>query len=173
MHSYHITGLIMSVSPTPPSYRQEYLQQILQLAIARQAHNDDFSREQLWEIAAELDISPENLQLAEQEWLSRRGELQQRQEFNLYRRRMFQKTFGTYLIVNTFLLLLNFLTSGTISWSLYILLVWGLGLCLNVWNLYQETSEEYEQAFGKWSNKNQLKRSINNILDKVNKFLPS
>ena len=163
----------MTVSPTPPSYRQEDLQQILQLAIARQADNDDFSREQLLEIAAELDISPANLQLAEQEWLSRRGELQQRQEFNLYRRRMFRKKFGTYIIFNTFFVLLNLITSGTLSWSLYVLLFWGLGLGLNVWNIYQETSEEYEQSFLKWSNKNQLKRSINTVLGKVNKFLQS
>lgn len=163
----------MTVSPTPPSYRQEDLQQILQLAIARQADNDDFSREQLLEIAAELDISPANLQLAEQEWLSRRGELQQREEFNLYRRQTFRKKFGTYIIFNTFFVILNFVSAGTLSWSLYVLLFWGLKLGLNVWNIYQETSEEYEQAFLKWSNKNQLKRSINNVLGKVNKFLQS
>ena len=163
----------MTVSPTPPSYRQEDLQQILQLAIARQAENDDFSREQLLEIAAELNISPANLQLAEREWLSRRGELQQRQEFHLYRRQMFRKKFGTYIIFSTFFLLLDLLTSDSISWSLYILLVGGLLLGINVWNIYQQTSEEYEQAFLKWNNKNQLKRSINNVLGKVNKFLQS
>jgi len=38
------------------SYHQEDIQQILNIAIARQVHKGEFSREQLLEIAAELEI---------------------------------------------------------------------------------------------------------------------
>ena len=68
------------------SYNQEDIQQILHLAIARQVHEAEFTHEQLVEIATELDISPESLQLAEQEWQSQQGELRHRQDFNTYRR---------------------------------------------------------------------------------------
>ena len=74
-------------------YSQEDVQQILQLAIARQTGDDkEFSHEVLLEIAAELDISPETLKLAEDEWVTKQGEMQHRQAFNAHRQRRFKKT---------------------------------------------------------------------------------
>lgn len=169
----------MSVPPNQitKSYRQEDIQQILQLAfavaerssISGQDRSEEMSRDQLLEIAAELDIPLESLELAEREWFDRKGELQKRQEFNLYRRNKFKKKFGSYLIVNAVLVLLNLVSAGTLSWSLYVLLLWGLGLGLNVWNIYQETDEEYEQAFQKWYSQKNLRRSLNSLWDKLNK----
>lgn len=148
------------------SYKQEDVQQILQLAMARQAGDSDFSREQLLEIASELDISLECLQIAEQEWLSQQGELLQRQDFNAYRRGQLQKHFGKYVIVNSFLISLNLLSAGELSWSAYILLLWGLGLGLKAWNTYQSEGEEYERAFQQWYRQHQVKQSINNFFSK-------
>lgn len=148
------------------SYHQEDIQQILQIAIARQAYEGEFSREQLLEIAAELEISPECLQVAEREWLAQQADLQKRQDFNVYRRGQLQKRFGNYAIVNSFLVLLNLVNAGELSWSLYILLFWGLGLGLNTWNTYQSKGEEYERAFQKWHRQHQLKQSLNTALNK-------
>lgn len=148
------------------SYHQEDIQQILQIAIARQAYEGEFSREQLLEIAAELEISPECLQVAEREWLAQQADLQKRQDFNFYRRGQLQKRFGNYAIVNSFLVLLNLVNAGELSWSLYILLFWGLGLGLNTWNTYQSKGEEYERAFQKWHRQHQLKQSLNTALNK-------
>lgn len=148
------------------SYHQEDIQQILQIAIARQAYEGEFSREQLLEIAAELEISPECLQVAEREWLAQQADLQKRQDFNAYRRGQLQKRFGNYAIVNSFLVLLNLVNAGELSWSLYILLFWGLGLGLNAWNTYQSKGEEYERAFHKWHRQHQLKQSLNTALNK-------
>src|SRR4028118_1350821 len=95
----------MTVSETKiiRSYHQEDIQQILNLAIARQASGGEFSHEQLVEIAVELGISAETLQEAEQEWLVQQKDGQKRQEFNSYRRSKLQKRFGKYAIVNSFL----------------------------------------------------------------------
>ena len=152
----------MTVSETKitRSYQQEDIQQILNLAIARQASGGEFSREQLVEIAAELGISTDTLQDAEQEWLVQQKEGQKRKEFNAYRRSKFQKRFGKYAIVNSFLVCLNLVSAGQVSWSLYILLFWGLWLGLGAWNTYQLKGEEYEQAFRKWYRKHQLTQSI-------------
>jgi hypothetical protein len=160
----------MTVSETKltRSYHQEDIQQILHLAIARQAYEGEFSREQLLEIASELEISPESLQIAEQEWLIQQGALKKRQDFNLYRRGRLQKQLGKYVIVNSFLVPLNFLSAGELSWSLYILLLWGLGLGLNAWNTYQSEGEDYERAFQNWHRKHQLRQSISTLF---NKFL--
>lgn len=149
------------------SYNQEDIQQILHLAIARQAYEGEFSRDQLLEIAAELEISPENLQEAEQQWLAQQGEKQKRQAFNVYRWRKFKKHAGNYAIVNSFLILLNLVSSGGLSWSLYILLFWGLVLGLNAWNTFVSDGEEYERAFQKWYRRHQLQQSVNTFFNNL------
>lgn len=150
-------------------YSQEDVQQILQLAIARQSGDEkEFSYEVLMEIAAELDISPENLQLAENDWVSKQGEIQHRLAFNAHRQRRFKKRVGNYAIVNTFLLSMDLLTGGGVNWSLYIVLFWGMLVGLDGWNTRQTKGEDYEAAFQRWYRKHQLKSSFNNL---VNKFL--
>lgn len=147
-------------------YHQEDIQQILQIAIARQAYEGEFTREQLLEIAAELEISPECLQVAEKEWLIQQSDNQRRQEFNQSRRKKLQKRLGKYAISNSFLFLLDLVSGGGISWSLYILLFWGLFLGLDVWNIYQAQGEDYERAFKNWQRQHQIKQSINTFLDR-------
>lgn len=152
-------------------YSHEDVQQILQLAIARQVDdNKEFSHEVLLEIAEELDISPETLKLAEADWANKQGEIQHRQAFNLHRQRRFKKRAGNYAIINSFLLSIDFLTGGGINWALYIVLFWGLFLGLDGWNTFQTQGEEYEAAFQNWYRKHQLKRSMDNIVDKFLKF---
>lgn len=147
-------------------YHQEDIQQILQIAISRQAHEGDFTRDQLLEIAAELEISPECLQAAETEWLACQTEQQQRLAFDAYRRKNLQKSFGNYAIANSFFVLLNLLSAGELSWSLYIALFWGVGLGLSAWNTFQTRGEEYEKAYRRWYRNNQLKKSVNSLVDR-------
>jgi hypothetical protein len=153
------------------SYQQEDIQQILNLAIARQSSSGEFSREQLLEIATELGISTQTIREAEQEWLVKQGDQQQRKEFNLYRRSQLQQRVAKFLIFNSFLVALNFVSAGVLSWSLYILLFWGLGLALNTWNTFQLQGEEYEQAFQRWNRKQQISTSISNLFNSLVKFL--
>lgn len=147
------------------SYQQEDIQQILNIAIAHQANDGEFSREQLVEIATELGISTDTLQEAEQQWLVQQKEGLKRQEFNRYRRGRLQKQVGKYIIVNGFFVGLNFLSAGEVSWSLYILLFWGLGIGLNTWNTFQLQGEEHEQAFRKWYRKHQIAESISSRIN--------
>ncbi len=161
----------MSVAEPRPtcSYRQEDIQQILQIAIerssrdasARQASEGEFSRQQLLEIAVELDISAECLEAAERDWLAQQSQFQRRQAFDRYRHGKLKRLLSKYLIVNAFLVPLNFVSSGHLSWSLYILLGWGLGITLTAWNTYQVEEEEYEKALRQWHRKRQLRQSIN------------
>jgi 2TM domain len=155
------------------SYSQEDVQRILQLAIARQAddQNKEFSYEILLEIAHELDISVESLQLAERDWRFQQSEIQQRQAFDAYRLSRFKKRIGNFAIVNGFLMLINFVATGGLSWSLYILLGWGLIVGLDIWNTFQSKGEEYEIAFQKWYRKNQFKRNVNTVLQIANTAL--
>ncbi|HEY9673999.1 MAG TPA: 2TM domain-containing protein [Waterburya sp.] len=153
------------------SYQQEDIQHILNIAIARQPDGGELSREQLVEIAAELGISTDSLIQAEQEWLLQKQERQKHREFNLYRRSRFKKRLAKYLIVNTFLIGLNLLTVGHLSWSLYILLFWGLGLGFNAWNTFQLEGEDYERAFQKWYRQHQLAQVARTVYTRVNNWL--
>jgi hypothetical protein len=151
----------------PRAYSQEDVQQILQLAIARQTNeqNKEFSYEQILEIAAELEIPPESLQLAENDWLLKQSEVQQRQAFDIYRQGKFKKRLGNYAIINGFFVLIDSIGGG-ISWSLYILLFSGLAIGLDIWNTFQSQGEEYEVAFQKWNRKHQIKKTINTVINK-------
>jgi len=159
------------------SYSQEDVQRILQLAIARQANDQDkeFSYELLLEIAGELEISHDSLQLAEQDWRSQQSEIQQRQSFDAYRLSKFKKLLGNFTIVNSFLILINFVSSSghilSFPWSLYILLFWGLTVALNAWNTFHIKGEEYEIAFQTWHRKHQLKQNFNTVFQTVNTFV--
>jgi hypothetical protein len=149
------------------TYQQEDAQQILHLAIARQAETGELSRAQLLEIAAELNISSADLQAAEQEWLKRRGESVERTEFDQVRRRKFQHHLVKYLIINGFFVVIDLMiTGGSLTWSRYIALLWGMGLVLDAWKTYRSGSEGYETAFQQWRQKRRLKRSVNNLINR-------
>ncbi len=153
------------------SYSQEDIQQILSIAIARQADDSEFSYQQLLEIAEELEITPESLQQSEIDWRSQNTIVRQKQTFDLYRRNRLKKKVGNYAIANSFLVLLDLLNSGDLSWSLYIMLIWGLKVGLDSWNTYYSNSEEYERAFQKWTGRNQLKQSVHTFVGNINKWL--
>jgi hypothetical protein len=150
------------------SYSQEEVQQILQLAIARQTDDGDqeFSYQQIIEIAAELQISPEAVRQAESDWMVQQNEAQQRKAFDLYRQGKFKKRLGNYAIINSFFLLIDFVGGATLSWSIYILLLCGLVIVLDIWNTFQSKGEDYEIAFQKWNRKHQIKQTINTVLNK-------
>ena len=151
----------------PDSYSQEDIQQILHLAIANHHTEEELSRQQLWEIAGELDISNATIQAAEKDWLEQKAIDRQRHAFDLYRRQQFKQKLTKYAIVNTFLVSLNFVAIGTLSWSLYILLFWGLGIALSGWKAYLSRGEEYERAFQRWSFKNEVKQTVATVWTKV------
>ena len=153
----------------PDSYSQEDLQQILNIAIARHHTDEQLSRQQLWEIASELDISNAIIQAAEKDWLEQKLVDRQRHAFNLYRRQKFTQKLTKFAIVNIFLVSLNVIAAGSLSWSLYILLFWGLGIVLNGWKAYQTQGEEYDRAFQRWSFQNEVKQTVSTVWTRLQK----
>ncbi|WP_071515034.1 2TM domain-containing protein [Geitlerinema sp. PCC 9228] len=152
-------------------YDQEDVQQILQLAIARQHDSGQFSRQELVEMAAELGISLETLQKAEADWIEKQKDLQMRQDFDRYRRSRFKSNVVKYAIANGFLIALNLLMSHQLSWSLYIALIWGGSLTWNAWKTFSLEGEEYEREYQKWRLKKQIGQSIQSIGNAIERFL--
>ena len=155
------------------SYQQEDLQEILNLAITRQGNSAEFTREQLEEIAEDMGISSIDLRLAEQEWLTRQDQHRQKQEFNLYRRRQWQKKFISYALTNGFLITLNLAFAGQISWAWYILGFWSLSLGIHTWSVFKPSSGDYEEAFLAWQRKQQIKQTVSSLWNRFNRFLES
>jgi hypothetical protein len=144
-------------------YEQEEAQEILKIAFTRQIDRGEISKAQLLEISAELGISPEEFQAAEQEWLMQQGEMREQRAFAAYRQSRLRKNAARYGIINTFLVLLDLLTGSPLDWSLYIALIWGLFIALNAWKTYQTDGEDYEKAFQRWRLKQQVGRSLKNL----------
>ncbi len=147
----------MPESSVSRSYSQEDIQQILNLAIAQQDYEGEFSHAQLLEIAEELEISTETLREAEMLWQERQSGLLQRQAFNQHRRARLKRRVGRYTIMNTGFVLLNGLTGFSFLWCAYIALIWGLKLSLNAWNVYHTQGDAYEKAFQRWNRQNQAR----------------
>ncbi|AFY40612.1 hypothetical protein Lepto7376_4510 [[Leptolyngbya] sp. PCC 7376] len=161
----------MTATPTPETYQVEDIQEILQLAIARREEESELTRTQLEEIAADLGIPQTDLVVAEETWRSQKIVSRKKQDFNLYRRHILKNKTIRFGIVNSFLLGLNTLDSGQPSWSLYILLIWGLFFSLKSWRLWQTSGENYETEFERWDRKTQLKESVQTLWQKTQRFL--
>ena len=153
------------------TYQTEDLQQILHLAIAKREEGGELTKAQVMEIATEMGITPEELEVAEKEWLLRKEEFQEKQVFDSIRKQKLKQSLIKYGIVNTFLVLLNLATAHTLSWSLPILLLWGAWLALKAWRTYQNDGEEYEKEFQRWRLKKQVGKSIGSLADRVFKSL--
>ncbi len=161
----------MTESPLqyPEVYDSEDVQQILQIALARKGEEDELTRQQLWEIAAELDIDTKTIQAAEQDWLERKTIDQNRHAFDLYRRDRFKQKLIRYIIVNGFFLAINWLTAGTFGWSLVILLLWGIGIASNAWDTFQSRGEKYEREFQKWMFRHEVNKTLRTFWSRLQK----
>ena len=169
----------MSQSYRPPTYRQDEVQEILQLAIAHQAKADDLSRDQLFEIADELGLDPGDIREAEQEWMSLQQIDQEKQAFMEWRRLQFRQHRGKFLIVNAFLVVFDLLTFGdaasgivifgshALSFSLYIILIWGLFLTLDGWQSRQTEGKAFERKFKRWQRRQWLSQSFRGFIGRL------
>ncbi|MEM8720820.1 MAG: 2TM domain-containing protein [Cyanobacteria bacterium P01_G01_bin.39] len=115
------------------TYSNEAVQQILQEAIILDQDND-ISRSQLQEIAAEVGISATTLKEAETAWLERQKKSQRQAK---RKREFIRLHLIPYIVVNIFLILLNLVTTPQYFWSVYPILGWGLGVAIDGFCLSQ------------------------------------
>jgi 2TM domain len=151
----------------PDYYTEEQVQQILHKAIVRKSQGQDLSRNQVREIASELGISDADFAIAEQDWLNQSLQDRERVDYDIYRKKKFCDGLLKYTLVNAFLIGINLMTSGNVSWAVYPFLGWGLAVALDAWATYQTGSQEYEKQFQQWSRKQKRSQIAAQITDKV------
>jgi 2TM domain len=141
--------------PSTHAYSQEDVREILDIAMADCSTLDtELPHAQLLEIAQELSISPETIELAKDRWISQQQTIKKHQEFDLYRRSKLQDRLGKYAIVNACLIPLNFFTGFGVPWSLYILTSWGIVRGVATWRVFfQRQGYSYNRAFQRWDDR--------------------
>lgn len=159
------------------TYNQEEIQEILKIAITRQSleqkDHSEMTQAQLWEMAQELGIDLQTITQVEKDWQEQQLIQKKQEQFNLYRRQEFQNKVIRFSIINIFLIALNLLGAHQLSWSLYVILIWGLFLALKAWQTFDSKGETYEKAYLNWERKIQLKESFTNLWDKLQQFMQS
>jgi hypothetical protein len=131
-------------------YSEEAAREILKRAVELQGRETDFSREQLISMADELGIPRDSLVAAEQKWLREHEEDAELQAFEAHRRQAFRSHLAIYTLVNSFLFILNLITSPGQFWFIFPLLGWGLGLAIHAWAVQQREGDSYGQEFLQW-----------------------
>jgi 2TM domain len=134
------------------SYNQEDVREIINIALENYSTLDtNLSYAQLLEIAQEISISPDSIELAKNQWIKEHEEIEKHRKFDLYRRSKLQERLSKYAIVNACLIPINFFTGFGVPWSLYILTSWGVVRGVAAWRVFfQRQGYGYERAFLKW-----------------------
>lgn len=128
----------------------EDVDEVLKIALRRQGRTDDSLRQRLVTSAEELGIPYEDLVEAEKEYVRQREE---RQEFYSFRKRQvreFREHLLAYFIVNGLLVGTNLLTLGSVTWAVWPILGWGVGIAFHAWASLNTGSESYQEDFARY-----------------------
>lgn len=133
--------------------RQEYedkdIQEILRRAVREEAKLGSDSQ-MLRAAASELGISEDALAQAEVQYLQEKNEKDDLRDYVKARRRGFFEHLGSYVIVNAFLIAINFITGEGEFWAIYPILGWGIGLAFHAMAAFARGGESFERDFRLW-----------------------
>lgn len=130
-----------------PITTDEDVDAVLKLALRKQGQGDLALRDRLTAAADELGITPEELRLAEKEYAKEKAERAEFLEFRGKQLRDFREHFFTYVVINTLLVGLNLLTSGRVSWAIWPILGWGIGIAFHAWSSLNTGSQSFQDEF--------------------------
>ena len=131
----------------------EDVDEILKLALRRQDGSDGDLRGRLAIAARELGISDQDLREAEAEYLRNKADTQEFLEFKSRRRRELREHVFAYVIVNALLVAINLFTSGLLTWAVWPILGWGIGLAFHAWAALNSDSECFQEEFEQFRRK--------------------
>lgn len=139
--------------PTNQFYEEDDAEQILKLAAAKQGIQGRLSRENLLQTAAELGITPEAVDAAEQELASQKNRDEEMREFIIVQRNSFFGDVLVYLGVCGFLGYKHFADQGNLGWTVWLMLCWGVYILANARNAFDHRSKDFLKDFDKWKRK--------------------
>ncbi|MCA9613364.1 MAG: 2TM domain-containing protein, partial [Myxococcales bacterium] len=136
-----------------PIYDDAEVEEILRSALERGGQTDGLTHAELAEVAAEVGLSTEELEQAARGVLAARAERREREEAQRVlavrkrqRRRGFAQHVLTWGVVGAGLAALDQLTGAGISWALYPIVGWGIGVGLHgVGLIFADDEKEIRQ----------------------------
>lgn len=145
------------------------VEEILRMAIRKSGTDNDELRRRLEMSAQELGISEEDLRAAEEEYrrklaeseeskVTSAQELSDWKEWRQHKLHDFYSHFGIYCVVNIMLIVMNFLGSGRISWALWSIAGWGIGVAVHGVNTAFHKTEENVKDFKSWQRKKRKRK---------------
>ena len=137
----------------------EDVDEILKLALRKQGVGDEDLRARLLASAEELGISESALAQAEEEYLANRADQQEFAEFKYRQKREFGQHFLSYLVTNAMLVAINIFTSGSVTWAVWPILGWGIGLVFHAWGALNSDSESFQEEFEAFRRKKQRREN--------------
>ena len=105
------------------------------------------------EVAVHPGISDEDLETAENEYLSNKADTREFLEYKRRRRRELREHVFSYLIVNAMLVAVNWISSGKLTWAVWPILGWGVGLAFHAWATLNSDSESFQEEFEQFRRK--------------------
>lgn len=137
----------------------EDIDEILMLALRRQDGSDGDLRTRLAAAAQELGISDQDLCDAETEYLTSKAETREFLEFKNRQRRELKEHVFAYVTVNAMLVAINWFTSGGVTWAVWPILGWGVGLAFHAWAALNSDSDSFQEEFEQFRRKHARSRS--------------
>lgn len=153
-----------SVPSSERFYTPEEVKAILNRAIELSEREEPFSRAHLLEMARDLGISEDAVCQAEEEWLGRQEEEEERAAFIAKRHQEFREHLVAFVLVNLFLVVLNLIVSPSFFWAIFPILGWGLGLAFHAMETLPTSGPKFEAEFQKWRKRQRLKKHITSRL---------
>jgi hypothetical protein len=131
-------------------YEEDEAELILRRAASLSSPESGMTYDRILETAAELGISAEAVQRAEQEVTVERKEKALKKAFDASQKQAFFGHLASFLTVNAFLLIINLATSREELWFYWPLLGWGFGLVAHAKHMFMRSGATYQAEFARW-----------------------
>ncbi len=138
-------------------YTPEEVTAIVANALRRHRDREAISYDELLETGSELGIPRRELEEAARHLSSERDMELARKTWLARQRRDFRHHLASFVIVNAFLMLIDFTTSGG-HWFYFPLLGWGMGLAFHAYSAFFPDPEEIEKGARKILAKERARR---------------
>lgn len=149
-------------------YNNEDIERILRRALNKNSTNSGgISESDLFRIASELNISRDQVLQAIREDSELAGYEEARRIWIQKKRSSFKEHLMAYLIINGFLVGINLFTLGNLSWALFPIMGWGIGLAFDYQESYHSSEEKIDEGARKLMKSKKWKNLFENFGFKI------
>lgn len=138
----------------------EDVEAILRIAVKQTGMSGGQSlRERLNAAADELGLTPEQIAEAEKKYFIEQQEKAEFEEFKQHQRSEYFEHVGAYLGVNAVSFIVNYMTSGQITWAWWVLFAWGIAIVSGFRSAFATNSNGFQNEYKQWQKRKRRKEA--------------